>query len=475
MANILPPNLFDAYKLAANLLSGYPGIVRVFSHYDADGIASAGILAKTLYRFEKSFQITCRKNLDAEFFETLKKEKNKLVIIADMGTNQALAIKEHVNYLIILDHHEPSEEIKEWHRMYGAEPEREKGKLLLDEKRSLEARNIVLLNSHLYGIDGTKEASASTMCFLFSIFCNPANWDLLPFAIAGSTGDRQNSDGKFHGLNQKIIEEGLAHGLVEKRRTFAFDGGSVKEALLTTNDPFFREFVERPERLAWVLSKLGISENAGLEELTMEQRKKLNSYLSLQYLKDDVDLSAILTLSQEDYFTKWGVRTKTLANYLNACGRTGKPELAMGLFFDFERYAGHCAEVRNAYREKVRNYLLRLLKEDTKKLEAIQYTWIEEGEFAGSVGGLALTFFLDKTRPIFVLSKRGNVVSISARALEPMVRAGLNLAECCRIAAEKCTGRGGGHNIAAGAEVPAGKEEAFLKAADEIVKVQMKS
>ncbi|MEM3445511.1 MAG: DHH family phosphoesterase, partial [Thermoplasmata archaeon] len=92
-----------------------------------------------------------------------------------------------------------------------------------------------------------------------------------------------------------------------------------------------------------------------------------------------------------------------------------------------------------------------------------------------SVGGLALTFFLDKTRPIFVLSKRGNVVSISARALEPMVRAGLNLAECCRIAAEKCTGRGGGHNIAAGAEVPAGKEEAFLKAADEIVKVQMKS
>ncbi|MCX8173703.1 MAG: DHH family phosphoesterase [Thermoplasmata archaeon] len=475
MASLIPSNLYDGYKLATNLLSNYHGIVRVFSHYDADGIAAAGILAKTLYRFGKSFNLTCRKNLDPEFFEQLKKEKNKLLIIADMGTNQALAIKEYVEYLIVLDHHEPSDEIREWHRLYGAEPEREKGKLVLDEKRSLESRNILLLNSHLYGIDGTKEACASTMCFLFSIFCNPTNWDLLPFAIAGCEGDRQNSDGKFHGLNRWIIEEGTAHGIVEKRRTFSFDGETVYDALSTTNDPFFRMFVEKPGRISEALAKLSIPEKAKMGELTPEQIKKLNSFLSLQYLREDVDLSAVLTLCREDYFTKIGIRAKTLANYLNACGRTGKQELAVGLFFDFDRYADACAGVRNAYREKVRKYLLRLLKDGTNRLEAIQYTWVEEAEFAGAIGGLALTFFLDKTKPVFVLSKKENVVSISARGLDSLVKEGLNLAECCRIAAEKCGGRGGGHNIAAGAEVPEGKEEDFLKLADEIVKSQRKN
>jgi len=469
----IPPALYDAYKLATNLLSNYNGIVRVFSHYDADGVASAGILAKTLYRFGKNFQITCRKNLDDEFFETLKKEKNKLVIIADMGTNQAFAIKQHVNYLIILDHHEPSEEIKEWHRMQNAEPDREKGKLLMDEKKSLEARNIVLLNSHLFGIDGTKEASASTMCFLFSIFCNPANWDLLPFAIAGCEGDRQNSGGKFYGLNKEIIEEGLAHGIVKKRRTFAFDGQTVYEAIETTNDPFFRFFVENPERIAVVLKKLGIEENARLEEMAEEKMRLLNSYLSLLCLKEGVALESIVMLCHEDYFTRDGVRAKTLANYLNACGRTGNFSDAIGLFFDFEKHAEKCARIRNEYRQRVRYYLLKLLKEGTKSLNAIQYTWIDEGEFAGAIAGLALAFFLDKSKPVFVLSRHGNVVSISARGLEHLVNSGLNLAVCCSQAAQKCNGRGGGHKIAAGAEVPAGKEDEFLKIADQIVSQQI--
>ncbi|MEM3395854.1 MAG: DHH family phosphoesterase [Thermoplasmata archaeon] len=475
MKSFIPSNLYEAYKLATNLLSNYHGIVRVYSHYDADGIASAGILAKTLYRFGKNFQVTCRKNLDTEFFATLQKEKNKLLIVADMGTNQAFQIKEHVNYLIILDHHEPSKEIKEWHRSQSAEPEREKGKLLIDEKRSLEARNIVLLNSHLYGIDGTKEACASTMCFLFSIFCNPGNWDLLPFAVAGCEGDRQNSGGKFYGLNQVIVENGIANGIIDKRKTFSFDGETVYEALSTTNDPFFKMFVEDPKKIDTVLGLLAIPPSTKIKELTPEQIKKLNSYLTLYFLKENVDLTAVLTLCQDDYFMKNNVRAKTLANYLNACGRTGKQELAIGLFFEFDRYAESCAAVRNAYREKVRKYLLTLLKEGTQKGEAIQYTWVEEGEFAGAIGGLALTFFLEKTKPVFVLSRKGKVVSISARALDSMVKAGLNLAECCRVAAEKCGGRGGGHNIAAGAEVPEGKEEEFLKLADEIVKEQLGS
>ncbi|MGC8913404.1 MAG: DHHA1 domain-containing protein [Thermoplasmata archaeon] len=453
----LPLKLYESYKRATNLLSAYPGIVRVYSHYDADGIASAGILARTLQRFGKEFQITCRKNLDAEFSETLKKEKNKLLIIADMGTNIAPQIKEHVEYLIILDHHEPSKEIIE----------------MFANNENIELKNIILLNSHIFGINGTKEACAATMCFLFSIFCDPVNWDLLPFAIAGCEGDKQNSDGKFYGLNSQIIEEGVSKGIVEKRKTFAFDGETVYNALSETNDPFFMDFVLNPDKLEQLLVKLEIDRNTKILELSPEKFKKLVSILALQYIKNNVDINAILTLCQYDYFTKEGVRGKTLANYLNACGRKGRFEVGIGLFFDFAKYVKEAEVVRNAYRARVREYLVRVLKEGTKKMEAIQYTWIEEAEYGGAVGGLALTYFLDKTMPVFVLSHRKAQVSISSRGIDALVRDGLNLGEACRIAAEKCGGTGGGHNIAAGAEVPAGKEEDFLCHADEIVKKQM--
>ncbi|KAA0007752.1 MAG: DHH family phosphoesterase [Thermoplasmata archaeon] len=60
-------------------------------------------------------------------------------------------------------------------------------------------------------------------------------------------------------------------------------------------------------------------------------------------------------------------------------------------------------------------------------------------------------------------------IDISARATQDMVENGINLGEAMRNAAQAIGGEGGGHPVAAGASIPKGKEEEFLKLLDELL------
>jgi len=51
---------------------------------------------------------------------------------------------------------------------------------------------------------------------------------------------------------------------------------------------------------------------------------------------------------------------------------------------------------------------------------------------------------------------------------------GVNLGEVMQVAAEKFLGKGGGHNIAAGAQVPIKNINPFIKLVDELVGKQLK-
>jgi RecJ-like exonuclease len=61
----------------------------------------------------------------------------------------------------------------------------------------------------------------------------------------------------------------------------------------------------------------------------------------------------------------------------------------------------------------------------------------------------------------------------SARGTKELVEKGLDLSSAMRRASESVGGTGGGHNIAAGATIPPGKEADFLAEIDRIVSAQM--
>jgi len=66
-----------------------------------------------------------------------------------------------------------------------------------------------------------------------------------------------------------------------------------------------------------------------------------------------------------------------------------------------------------------------------------------------------------------------NAAKFSARTTEAALRKGVNLGDVMRLASEANGGKGGGHNIAAGAQVPLDKIESFLKSADDLIGRQL--
>ena len=69
--DVLPSKLLSRLSKAADLVRSHDN-VHVFTHYDADGLSSAGILANTLYRADKEFVITTFTTLDEESMQTIR-------------------------------------------------------------------------------------------------------------------------------------------------------------------------------------------------------------------------------------------------------------------------------------------------------------------------------------------------------------------------------------------------------------------
>ena len=86
---------------------------------------------------------------------------------------------------------------------------------------------------------------------------------------------------------------------------------------------------------------------------------------------------------------------------------------------------------------------------------------------------MSLRLVLDSNALISLFDDSDDGVKVSARADRSLVRKGLDLSSVMKIASEMVGGYGGGHNIAAGATIPKGKEEVFLDAVDDMVMAQL--
>jgi RecJ-like exonuclease len=139
--------------------------------------------------------------------------------------------------------------------------------------------------------------------------------------------------------------------------------------------------------------------------------------------------------------------------------------------------------VLEEYRRTVTKYLNWLMEPNTNRIEELSNIYIVRGEgtisekVIGTISSILSTNLAKPEKPILAYSKvpEENLAKVSARTMDFMVRKGLNLGEILRVAAEKFSGKGGGHNIAAGAQVPIQDLESFLRFVDELVKEQLEA
>ncbi len=177
--------IFEQIKTASDIILKHEN-VRIISHYDADGIAAAGIICNALYRKRIKFHVSLVKSLGSKTIDRVKNEKNSLVLFLDMGSGQIDDLEDIKSKIIIVDHHAQFRESK-----------------------------ILQINPHFFGINGVDEACASTLSFLLAKTMNKKNSDLVGLCVAGIVGDKQIP---FKGLNQEIVEEGIKNNFIKKEK-----------------------------------------------------------------------------------------------------------------------------------------------------------------------------------------------------------------------------------------------------------------
>jgi RecJ-like exonuclease len=101
-------DISQACQDAASMLRSLPRSrrIRVVSHYDADGIAAAGVLCTAVYRAGFEFHASLMRNPFTKGFDRLKSEHNELIVFSDMGSGQIETIESFGCKAIILDHHQ---------------------------------------------------------------------------------------------------------------------------------------------------------------------------------------------------------------------------------------------------------------------------------------------------------------------------------------------------------------------------------
>lgn len=443
--------LISRLREAANLIESTESIIRVISHYDGDGICSAGIVSVSLFRSDKRFHTSTMSVMTTRDIEELD-GSNTLLIVCDMGSSIAKEISKKAMETgfrcIILDHHLPDG----------------RG----DPYSISDGRGILEINPRFHGINGSTGCCGSTLAYLMSLALSPKNIDLGVFALAGAIADRQNVP-SFSELNKNIADHLQSKQKVRIVKGLPLQGRNIEESLIMSNDPFITDLSGNPMKVTSILSTLGVDPQSTMMDIEKERLKLFQSYLYVHMLGSGADPGAVHELFREAVYSgEWG-DVQSLAFDIDSCGRISEMGTGLELIFGSEKARQRASEVRRAYRSRVQTEVRKIAQKGPRRLEFIDVIDVEEDKMGGILAGISHNYILSHSRPVIAISTDDESVRISARGNRGLCKKGLNLGRIMSEASSEQGGSGGGHDVAAGATVPAGAIEDFLRKCDSMV------
>jgi len=443
-------DISQACQDAASLLLSLPSLrrVRVVSHYDADGIAAAGVLCTAVYRAGYEFHASLMRNPFTKGFDRLKSEHNELIVFSDMGSGQIETIESLGCKAIILDHHQ--------------------------YVTTQTSKNIVQINANLFGADGNYEVSGATLSYLFATAVNPANEDLAPLALAGATGDKQFIGG-VRGLNKNILKNALQKGFLTEQTSIKLYGDTIADALYYSVDPYYPGLSGKSEKIKTMLEQLHIQKTASLEEISSEAMKKIQSYLLFLLIKAGCQQNILDMTIRKRYVASQGWELERFADLLDACGKNGYRSLGLSLCLGDGTTWKEAVQVEKDYKQKLLDGLEGLEQGGIQETKGMRYFYSDNSSLGGVIAGIAMNYVLDEKKPLFSLTRKetDDEIHISCRGNQQLVLQGLDLGVAMKTVAGELGGYGGGHKIAAGATIAFGKEKEFLEKVDTMLVQQM--
>lgn len=447
------------------------GLIHVFSHLDADGVAAGGIIGKALLRLDARFRIRITQWIEEKIFEVLS-DRPQLIVFSDLGSGYTDLLREKLAdfKIVILDHHQ----------VVGKD-----------------STNFVHVNPHLNGIDGARDISGAGVAYFVAKAIDEANVDSAPVAVVGALGDLQDKYDQrmLGGMNERIVEEGAQAGILTVEKDLIFFGRETRpihRMLANTTTPFIPGISGEEGNSLAFLKSLNIEPRNGekwraLRDLSDDEKRRLctalANYLLSKRLRFDVGalIGHVYVLNREEPWTPLR-DAREFAVLLNATGRMDRPSLGVTVCMGNRGPAfEEAVKVLEDYRRAINKYLGWVM-EKPERMREMENIYVVYGEnfindkIVGAISSILSGGLPNPEKPLIAYAnvEDQGLAKISARTVDAVVARGINLGDIMQTAAEKCDGKGGGHNIAAGAQVPLDKINTFISIVNGLVGQRLK-
>ncbi|RLE66882.1 MAG: hypothetical protein DRJ38_00600 [Thermoprotei archaeon] len=438
------------------------GPVLLVSHYDADGLTAASLLAIFLKKYDIPYHIRILEQIDENSISKVKSLNYTNILFTDLGSGEYSLIRDKLKdrIIYILDHHQPEEVSRE--------------------------RRIVEINPYFHNINGSTEVSSAALTYIFLREIDDEIITYSPLAVIGALGDRQDIGPRFSlvGLNDAIAKEAEEYGLLRKEiglRLASSKNRPLLKALEYTFDPYIPGLSGREDSCLIFLKKIGIdpSKNGKLKyinELSKDEIRKLATALVKYMLDTGVSLKDAERIFGMNYYLLNEHETSLLydareyVQILNSCGRMGRCDVAIALCMGVrEKIVEEALGIAKQYRKT----LAKILEKAFKRRKVLGSTIIlnlidiADSRVTGAIASILSSIWSEEANAIVVIG-RGDTkerVKISARLTRkiPEEKDKRNLGYALKIAARNVGGVGGGHLRAGGALIPVEKMDLFVE------------
>ena len=433
--------------------------VLLASHIDTDGLTSAAIASSALERANIPTEVVFKNQLDDEEIASIAGREFETVLFTDFGSGQLDTIVEWADRdafePIVVDHHQPADAETPYH-----------------------------LNPLLEGIDGASELSGAGSCYLLAraLGGDGDNRDLAKLAVVGAVGDMQAVEGELVGANRAIVEDGIDAGVLTEATDLTLFGTQTRPL------PKLLEYADRPRIPGVSGNQRGSIEFLESVDIPLKDDGEWRRWVDLSMAERQSVISALLQrgvdrgVSADELDSLVGPTytfpgepegtelrdASEFSTLLNATARYERADVGLAV----------CLGNRDGALDRARRLLAnhrRNLSEGidwvsdhgVEKQPYVQY--FDAGEeiretIVGIVAGMAFgTSGIDRDRPIVAFAAKSDTeLKVSARGTAQLVNRGLDLSRAVGTASRAVGGDGGGHDIAAGATIPAGSQSAFI-------------
>ena len=433
----------------------------IVSHIDADGLTSAAIMGKALERAGIVYGTRFAKQLDQHILNEIADKNPEIVIFTDLGSGMLETIKSLKINAVISDHHQP-QGTYEFH-----------------------------LNPHLFGINGATEISGSGITYLIARALGD-NSDLSDLAIVGAVGDLQHTkNGQLVGMNRSILEEGVKKDVLHFEKDLLLFGRQTRpifKLLQYSTDTYLPGITGSEEARIEFLKRIGIRQHGEKWrrwiDLEPPEKQQIVSALIQFCLSSGMPGHKVQRLIGEVYTLmkeREGTEVRDASEYstlLNSTARYDHADIGLAVCMGdrYKKFEEACT-LLNEHRKNLVEGLTLVKERGIIQMENLQY--FDSGNkiretIVGIIAGMSASFVNNRDLPIIAFADSEGGVKVSSRGNQDLIRRGLNLGAAIGEASRAVGGSGGGHDIAAGAFIPGGAKNEFLKILDCKIGAQLK-